>query len=273
MSNNPIHPEPPGAKKLLWELPKAAKEMASLADRRWHSQLKQAPKGDGHPVITIPGMGGGDGSMSVLRFYLGHLGYDARGWGLGTNILRQRVQSLDEVLEFCAEKEATIVKSIEKIADQKGEKVSLIGWSLGGIYANSIAQTHPDLVRQIITLGSPVGDPRGTSVWNILKFVFGGELPDHLQNVEGWMSRRDQLGEREVRTSLIYSEHDGAVATKTATLDEHPMVENIHIPSSHVGFSHNPSVYWVIADRLSQDIDDWNAFDHNGLPEKIRSKL
>jgi pimeloyl-ACP methyl ester carboxylesterase len=267
------HPKPPSADKLMMELPRAAKEIISLTDWRWRSQLKRAPRGDGHAVMTLPGFGGGDGCMAIMRQYLNSLGYQAHPWGLGANLTKDKAQSLDEVLEFCAKMESDIVLRIERIANETDEKVSLIGWSMGGIYANSIAQTHPDLVRQIITLGSPIGDPRGTSVWNIMKTVLRGKIPDHLQNVDGWVARRDQLGERKVRTSILYSHHDGAVSRGSAVIDDHDMVENIHVPSSHVGFAHNPLVYWVIADRLSQDIDDWKGFHENEHPRKVRKSL
>ena len=264
------HPAPPGLDKLVLELPKAAAETMRLAQRRWRTQLKLAPAGDGHAVVTIPGFGGGDRSMAMLRRYMDRLGYRAEPWGFGTNIIRGKVQSLDEVLMFCQTMEGKIVDRLARITDETGEKVSLVGWSMGGIYANSIAQTHPDLVRQVITLGSPIGDPRGTSVWNIMKKVMRGNIPDHLQNVQGWIERRDQQGERKVRTSIIYSDYDGAVSRESAVIEGHELVENIHVPSSHVGFTHNPAVYWVIADRLSQHPDNWNRFCHSHTPDKIR---
>jgi pimeloyl-ACP methyl ester carboxylesterase len=271
--HNLAHPIPPSNSKLFGEFPRAAKEAIALADWRWRAQLKRAPRGDGHAVMTIPGFGGSDGCMAVMRMYLNAWGYDAKPWGLGRNIIKEKVQSLDEVLEYCAKVESSIVERMERIVDETGEKVSLIGWSMGGIYANSIAQTHPDLVRQIITLGSPIGDPRGTSVWNIMKRVMGGEIPDHLQNVDGWILRKDQQGERKVRTSIIYSEHDGAVSKGSAIIDDHHLVENIHVPSSHVGFTHNPLVYWVIADRLSQHPEEWKSFNQYHQPKNIRSKF
>lgn len=267
------YPVPPAFNKVALELPRAAKEAMSLIDWRWHSQLKQAPLGDGHAVVTIPGFGGADGCMAIMRLYLNRWGYDAHTWGLGRNLIKDKVQSLDEVLRYCESIESSLVERIERIADKSGEKVSLIGWSMGGIYANSIAQTHPDLVRQIITLGSPIGDPRGTSVWHIMKRAMGGTIPDHLQNVDGWIARKDQQAERKVRTSIIYSENDGAVSRGSAIIDGHHLVENIHVPSSHVGFAHNPLVYWVLADRLSQNPTDWLDFNAEQQPVLIKKKL
>ena len=266
MQMNQAHPAPPGINKLAMELPKAARETFRLLDWRWRNQLKKAPPGDGHVVVTIPGFGGGDGCMALMRNYLNKIGYRAEPWGLGTNLIRGKIKTLDEVLAYCQAVEYNLAERLERLCDESGEKVSLVGWSLGGNYANSIAQTHPDLVRQIITLGSPVGDPRGTSVWNIMKKAMRGDVPDYLQNVDAWLERRDQQGERQVRTSIIYSEHDGAVSSGTAMIDDHHLVENIHVPSSHIGFTHNPAVYWVIADRLSQSPANWQDFCHRELP-------
>ena len=268
-----VIPEPPGRKQLLKELPTAAKEFFQLAKPRWRKQLADIPEGDGHPVMTIPGFGGGDGSMAILRRFLEKNGYQAHPWQLGTNFTNERVTTMDVVLEFCRQKESEIVDRLKELNDATGEKVSLIGWSLGGVYANSVAQTHPELVRQIITLGSPIGDPRGTSTWEILKKMNRSDVPDEEQNVDAWLERKDGLGERKVRTSILYSLKDGAVSRGSAVIEHHPLVENIEVSSSHVGFAHNPLVYYVIADRLSQDLLDWQPFEARNQPRLIRKNL
>lgn len=270
MSLNLDHPVPPSLGRLAMEVPRASKEMLALVDWRWRKQLKKAAPGAGKPLMTLPGFGGGDGSMAFMRRYLTQLGYRAEPWGLGTNVLTERVQTLDEVLQFCQSKESAIIDQVKRIADEAGEKVSLIGWSMGGIYANTLAQTHPDYIRQVIMLGAPVGDPRGTSIWNLMRTALRGNIPDHLQNVDAWVARRDQQGERSVRTTVIYSRNDGAVAEGSARIEDHALVENIHVPSSHLGFTHNPAVYWLLADRLSQSIDDWQSFDSEALPKSLR---
>lgn len=264
-------PTPPSVGRLALELPRASRELLSLADWRWYKQFKHAPRGNQHVVMTLPGFGGGDGSMAVMRHFLQHLGYRAEPWGLGTNVINERVQTLDEVLQFCQRQEAAIIDKIKKLHAETGEKVSLVGWSMGGVYANSLAQTHPDLIRQVILLGAPVGDPRGTSVWNIMRTVLRGKIPDHLQNVDGWVKRRDQQGARAVRTTIVYSRKDGAVAEASAIIEGDAMVENIHLPSSHLGFAHNPAVYWLLADRLSQSVDKWQSFDIANLPKRLRN--
>lgn len=270
MSEKYIAPIPPGASDLLFEFPRFIKDATGLLNREWKEQFKKAPAGNGQPVMTIPGFLGGDGCMAVMRHFLAELGYRSEPWRLGTNLMQEKAESIDEILRFCGYMEEAIVENCKKIADQCGEKVSLIGWSLGGVYANSIAQTHPDLIRQVILLGSPVGDPRGTSIWGIMKKVMRGEIPDHLQNVDAWIDRRDNLGSRHVRTSVLYSKYDGAVAEEATRIDNDKMAENIHVQSSHVGFTHNPAVYWLIADRLNQSLTDWQEFDPAKLPAKLQ---
>lgn len=263
-------PEPPGASQLLKELPSAIREFSQLGNRRWRKQLKSVPQGDGHAVMTLPGFGGGDGSMAILRRFLEKNGYQSHGWELGSNFTKERVTTMDSMLDFCRDKEAGIVQRLEQMNEKSGEKVSLIGWSLGGVYANALAQTHPDLIRQVITLGSPIGDPRGTSTWNILKRMNRSDVPDDEQNVNGWIARKEGLGERKVRTSILYSLRDGAVSRHSAVIEDHPLVDNIEVSSSHVGFAHNPLVYYVIAERLSQNIDNWQDFDHKILPPLVK---
>ncbi|NRB39655.1 MAG: alpha/beta hydrolase [Pseudomonadales bacterium] len=273
MLEKDIYPDPPTTQQLLKELPYAAKEFFQLAKPSWRKQLDAVPAGDGHPIMTLPGFGGGDGSMAILRRFLNKSGYQAHPWELGTNFTKERVTTMDSVLEFCQKKESEIVDRLKTITDKTGEKVSLIGWSLGGVYANSVAQTHPELVRQIITLGSPIGDPRGTSTWDILKKLNRSDVPEEDQNVGAWLDRKEGLGERKVRTSILYSLRDGAVSRGSAVIENHPLVDNIEVSSSHVGFAHNPLVYYVIADRLSQDLLDWDAFDVTKQPQLIQKHL
>lgn len=100
-----------------------------------------------------------------------------------------------------------------------------------------------------------------------------GKIPDHLQNVDAWIERRDHLGERRVRTTVVYSKFDGAVAEDAVIIKNDKMVENIHVASSHIGFSHNASVYWLVADRLSQSLSNWQTFDYSDLSSKLQKNF
>ena len=266
-------PKPPTTAQLLLEFPKASLELMQLRNKKWKSVLQQAHPGDGHAVMTVPGFGGGDGSMLFLRRYLSKLGYRAEPWGLGTNLPKGRVTDMDQIMDYCRDIESSIANNCERIVQETGEKVSLVGWSLGGVFSNTLAQTRPDLIRQVITLGSPLGDPRGTSTWELLKKINRSDVPEEVQDVTEWLQRKDQLAEREVRTSILYSLTDGAVSKGSAVIEGHHLIENIQVKSSHVGFAHNPLVYWVIADRLAQHPVAWESFDIKKQPLFIQKKM
>ena len=108
--------------------------------------LATLARGDGHPVLVLPGLGGSDTSTAPLRWFLGQLGYRSFGWGLGQNrgFGRHVTDGLDELLA----------------AKREGGPVSVIGWSLGGLHAVDLAQRRPDAVRSLITLGSPLAGHR-----------------------------------------------------------------------------------------------------------------
>src|SRR5215212_8713753 len=105
--------------------------------------MSRLPHGDGHPVVVLPGLLADDASTRTLRTVLRKLGYDAHGWGLGRNIgpTAACVTGTRDLLD--------------RLSDKHQRRVSLIGWSLGGIFARDLARRSPDSVRQVITLGSP----------------------------------------------------------------------------------------------------------------------
>src|SRR5918998_641019 len=105
--------------------------------------LQLAPKGDGHPVLVLPGLAASDESTRPLRWFLRSRGYHTHGWRLGRN-----TGPSDRIRKGLRDR-------VRGIADQHGRPISLVGWSLGGIYAREIARLAPDAVRQVITLGSP----------------------------------------------------------------------------------------------------------------------
>ena len=105
--------------------------------------LMRAPRGDGHPVLALPGFLASDLSMAPMRRYLGELGYEAHAWRMGRNL--GGLQRMRDALRI----------RLAEIHAASGRKVSLVGWSLGGVYARDLALQAPDMVRSVITLGSP----------------------------------------------------------------------------------------------------------------------
>src|SRR6201995_1009713 len=114
--------------------------------------LSLAPRGDGHPVLVFPGLMASDVSTRPLRSFLKNKDYAVSGWRQGRNYgLRPGVQH-------------AMVGLVEELNDAHGRKISLVGWSLGGLYARQLAKMMPDRVRSVITLGSPfAGSPRSTN--------------------------------------------------------------------------------------------------------------
>src|ERR1700742_4101873 len=124
--------------------------------------LSLTPRGDGHPVLVLPGLVASDMSTKPLRAFLNNRGYDAHGWGQGRNLgLRHGVRE-------------TMVDLVEELNDTHGRKVSLVGWSLGGLYARQLAKMMPDRVRSVITLGSPFASgPKSTNAWRVYELASG----------------------------------------------------------------------------------------------------
>lgn len=205
------------------------------------------PRGDGHPVLVIPGFLAGPFSTQLLRNVLRRLDYRVYDWGLGYNMGCRA--SMKETLP-------ARLRHIRERSD--GRKVSIIGWSAGGIYARELARAFPDDVRTVITLGSPFrGNHRASTAWRVWQLVNRGA--DATEAVsESALTRRAQP--LPVPTTCIYSKSDGIVAWQCCTSLPAPETENIEVRSSHLGYGHNLETLSVIADRLAQPEDDWRAF-------------
>lgn len=242
--------QPPSLWWSLLEAPRAALEISSLGLK--HRELLDVPRGDGHPVLVLPGYGAGDAIMYVMRYYLGRWGYDARPWNLGVNFTKSRITAIDQINAFREEMESKVAARIEELFNETGKKVSVIGWSLGGIYANSMAERVPDYLNHVITLGAPYGDPRGTAAWKVLKALNASSTPDDEQDFGGW-AKHDAITDRKVKTTVIYSPNDGIVAEGAARLAEHDKIAHVPVQSSHMGFAFNPVVYRIIAETLAQN--------------------
>lgn len=237
--------EAPSTALMLLEAPRALAEIASAAlVMPW---LSTGMRGDGHPVLVLPGLMTSDSMTAVLRHFLESQGYAVYGWGLGTNLgPREGV-------------EETLFKRLKALRMEHERKVSLIGWSLGGIFARELAKRTPDDVRLVITLGSPfAGSPLANNATTIYEFASGEKvLPDS----RGY----EQLGvSPSVPTTSIFSRTDGVVAWQCSVESEGSLKENIEVLSSHCGLAANPVVFNAIADRLAQPEGEWRPFKAQG---------
>ena len=248
----PAGRDPPAPSPLLalTELPRALVELGSLPFAL--PVLATAPRGDGHPVLVLPGFIANDVSTGVLRRYLKRLGYDAHAWELGRNLGPRAIGREGEKL----------LERLHTVHRRTGQKVSLVGWSLGGIMARLLARRAPDAVRQVITLGSPfAGSPKATNVWRLYQLLTGHKVDDaHTQE------RLDEIAAPPpVPSTAIYSREDGIVAWQSCRETDAPGTENIEVHGSHIGLGINPTVLYAVADRLAQTQDDWRPFKREGL--------
>jgi dienelactone hydrolase len=213
--------------------------------------LKLAPKGDGHPVLVLPGFIAGDASTFLLRQFLTDRGYTPSGWMQGRN-LGPKPGVLESALEH--------VRALHR---NTGRKVSIIGWSLGGIYARELAKLTPESVRDVISLGSPFAGPgEATNAWWLFK-IFN---PDHATVTE---NRRELAEPPSCPTTAIFSRTDGVVPWQGSSHSAEQLaarsdVENIEVEASHLGMGAHPLVLYAIADRLAQAEGAWAPFDREG---------
>jgi len=209
--------------------------------------LRLAPRGDGHPVLVLPGLIASDVSTRVLRRYLREQGYHVHGWKLGRNLgLKEGV-------------EQAIFDRFDAIHQRHGQKVSLVGWSLGGLYARVLAKHRPGAVRSVVTLGSPfTGHPRATNAWRVYEWASGRRADDPTEH--------DKVrGALKVPSTSIYSRSDGVVAWPCSIDKESATSENIEVIASHLGLGVHPAVLYALADRLAQPEGQWKPFDRRGM--------
>lgn len=208
--------------------------------------MRMAPAGDGHPVLVFPGLAASDTSTVPLRSFLGARGHDVRPWGLGRNLGPGR-----GVLEAVFDKVRTARR-------ETGRKVSLVGWSLGGIYAREAAKIAREDVRSVITLGTPfAGPPRATNAWRIYEMASG-------EKAHARAASMDLATAPPVPTTSIYSRTDGIVAWQCSVQQGGRRdTENIEVEASHIGLGMNPTALFALADRLAQPEGEWQPFDRS----------
>ena len=196
-------------------------------------------------------MGAGDGSTTVLRGFLSSLGYLTHPWNLGIN----RGPRMPDL-------QVALARRLDEVFDTGERKVSLVGWSLGGVYARLLAQLYPDKVRQVITLGSPfAGNPRSTSVYRFVRNRSDVPLEQKPSN-----RLRLRAGEplNGIPSTAIFSKTDGIVPWQIATQPPTDIAENIEVYASHLGLGFNPAVLYAVADRLANREGKWRPFERRG---------
>lgn len=223
---------------------RAAADFASLLPGSlW---LASAPRGDGHRVLVLPGFTASDRSTVTLRAFLRRQGFDARGWDLGTNLGGPEQRGdLDDLLR--------------RLRTESEEPISLVGWSLGGVLARNLARRHPQAIRSLITLGSPIGgSPTRTRAWRLYRHIHRGPEPAVTARFADGARREPP---EDVPSTAIWSRSDGIVPWRIACEPPGPVRENLEVVSSHLGLGVNAAVLYAVADRLSQPREGWRPFE------------
>jgi pimeloyl-ACP methyl ester carboxylesterase len=230
---------PPPVGLFAREHVRAIGELAAVAARR---KLRGSmPRGDGHAVLVLPGFLAGDFSTAPLRRFLRSLCYDARGWKHGVNLGPN------------AELREALVARLGHLAKRHGRRVSLIGWSLGGIYARELARAHPEQVRLVITLATPFRDISATHAARLIRT--GGLSPRGASDLQAALRRP-----LPIPVTSIYSRTDGIVHWQGCLEEEGPQRENVEVRCSHTGMGFHAETLAIIADRLAQPEGEWRPY-------------
>ena len=212
---------------------------------KFRKNFEPIKKGDAHPVLVVPGFMASDRSTNPLRKFLRKIGYEPYPWDMGRNY--GELNDLE-----------VISSKIDLLFHKHQQKVSLIGWSLGGVYIRQLAKQKPEQVRQVITLGSPfrgVGQPNNAT-W-VYRLIKGGKRVEDLD--QAWLSDLPQPAP--VPSTAIYSKRDGVVPWQACMeLREDATHQNIEVVGSHFGLGYNPAVLYILADRLAYSEDNWKRF-------------
>ena len=210
--------------------------------------LLKEPRGDGSPVFVLPGFGADDRSTWLLRRYLSLLDHDVRGWDLGTN--RAEVPDLIE----------QVGRRVEHAAAQHGGTIALVGWSLGGYIAREVARDRPDVVRRVVTFGSPViGGPKYTTV-----AALASRRGWDLDEIETFVEERKKVPLR-VPVTAIYSRRDGVVAWRACIDPERDApIQHVEVDATHLGLGFSADVFRIVARDLARSSTNDGRLNESG---------
>jgi pimeloyl-ACP methyl ester carboxylesterase len=229
---------PPVAR--LWH--EAVSAVTPMPRRAVLAVHRSAPRGDGHPVLLVPGFLRGESYMQPLSRFLTGRGYAVNGWRLGVNL-----GPTDQALDGLEER-------LDEIVARHGRKASLVGHSLGGALARLLAKQRPENVRQLIVLTSPIRVPTATQLeplYRLLAHWHSASSPGLYQTFNEPPA---------VPVTALHTRSDGIVAWQSCLEVEGPRRENIEIKGAHSTMPRNPAAWRIIADRLAQPEGEWRPY-------------
>lgn len=232
--------------------------------------LLQAPPGDGHPVVLIPPFMANGPVMGVMAGYLELLGYNVVDLNLGFNTPRNANYQLESLTE-----------KIRAVSEQTGQKVSLVGWSLGGVLSREVAKRIPDHVRSVTTMASPFAafeqaekglENGGIAPWTLEKIRL--MLPAD----ETYFLTNPKIGKRlhqapPVPTTAIYGRHDTVADPKACRQErskKNRQVDNVVVDTGHYGIGLDPMTLYAVANRLAQPEGEWQPFRGDAISRNLR---
>jgi hypothetical protein len=202
--------------------------------------------GDGHPVVVYPGLAGGALTTAHLRNYLKECGFTVYDWEFGVNTGPHG--PFDIWL-------GGLVERVRELHERHGRKVSMVGWSLGGVYAREVAKCVPHAVRQVVTLGTPFGSLNGANHAGTIYKLLGGDTSQLTPQMQARLRTRPP-----VPTTSIFSKADGVVCWRGCLEQRAADVENVEVNASHLGMGTHPEVLRIVADRLAQPEGRWRHY-------------
>jgi pimeloyl-ACP methyl ester carboxylesterase len=198
-------------------------------------------------VLVLPGFTGGDTSTAALRWFLTDRGYHAPPWRLGRNL-----GPTDHILDGMA-------ALVERLTSA-GARISIVGWSLGGIFARELGRTYPESIRSIVTLGSPFRLTGGDRDMSPASAAYEAMAVLHSERAKALEVDEDDRPALTVPVTNIFSRSDGVVPWASCIDSRGEHCENIEVPGSHSGLGHNLIALVVIADRLAQADGRWERY-------------
>ena len=216
--------------------------------------IPKKKQGNNKPVLLMPPYLGNDSSTKFVRKYLKAVGFKTYKWELGVNMINSKYLP-------------KLVERLDEIYEKHGEKVSLVGWSGGGIFAKIIANRYPDKVEQLITIGSPVWGVKNmqTPLVKVLEFLRGKTLRERNNK---FLRELEEIPE--VPVTCIYTKTDGLVPWKHCLEAEtlRKNIKNVEVYGSHIGMGANASVLVTVANAL---IENTNGKKPTGFINKVEN--